>query len=77
MAERTFLVEHRHLNLPVRIGVEKRVVRFVVDAEEVYRFDIELAEGDADFWVYTDLAPFHGMRLTVTVRTRPAPPFRW
>jgi fructan beta-fructosidase len=67
MAERTFLVEQRYLNLPVQNGVEKRVVRFVVDGEEVYRFDIELAEGEADFWVYTDLAPFHGMRLTVPV----------
>lgn len=67
MAERTFLVEHCYLNLPVKNGVEKRVVRFVVDGAEVYRFDIELAEGDADFWVYADLALFQGTRLTVAV----------
>ncbi len=65
MAERTFLVEHRYLNLPVKNGAEKRVARFVVDGAEVYRFDIELAEGDADFWVYADLAPFQCMQLTV------------
>ena len=67
MAERTFLVEHRYLNLPVQNGAEKRGVRFVVEGEEVYRFDIELADGEPDFWVYADLAPFHGMRLTVAV----------
>lgn len=67
MAQRTFLVEHRYLNLPVTNGAEKRVVRFVVDGEEVYRFDIELAEGEPDFWVYVDLAPFQGTRLTVAV----------
>ncbi len=67
MAERTLLVEHRYLNLPVRNGAEKRVARFVVDGVEVYRFDIELAEGDPDFWVYANLAPFQGTRLTVTV----------
>ncbi len=67
MAEKTFLVEHRYLNLPVRNGAEKRVVRFVVDGEEVYRFDIELAEGEPDFWVYADLAPFQGTRLTTAV----------
>jgi len=65
MAERTLLVERRYLNLPVKNGAEKRVVRFVVDGAEVYRFDIELAEGDADFWVYADLAPFQGTQLTV------------
>jgi len=65
MAEKTFLVERRYLNLPVRNGAEKRVVRFVVDGAEVYRFDIELAEGDAAFWVYADLTPFQGSQLTV------------
>jgi sucrose-6-phosphate hydrolase SacC (GH32 family) len=65
MAERTFLVGHRYLNLPVKNTAEKRVVRFVVDGVEVYRFDIELAEEDVDFWVYADLAPFQGTRLTV------------
>lgn len=65
MTERTLFVEHRYLNLPVKNGAEKRVVRFVVDAAEVYRFDIELAEGEPDFWVYVDLAPFQGTRLTV------------
>jgi len=67
MAQRTVLVEHRYLNLPVRNGAEKRVMRFVVDGEEVYRFDIELAEGEPDFWVYADLAPFQGTRLTAAV----------
>ncbi len=65
MAERTLLVENRYLNLPVRNNTEKRVVRFVLDGDEVYRFDIELAEGEPDFWVYADLAPFQGARLTV------------
>jgi len=65
MAERTLLVEHRYLNLPVQNNAQKRVMRFVVDGEEVYRFDIELAEGEPNFWVYADLAPFQGTRLTV------------
>lgn len=65
MAERTFLVENRYLNLPVQNGAPKRVVRFVVDGAEVYYFDIELAEGEPDFWVYADLAPFQGVRLTL------------
>jgi len=51
--------------LPVRNGAEKRVMRFIVNGEEVRRFDIELAEGDADFWVYADLTPFQDARLTV------------
>ncbi len=67
MAEKTFLVEHRYLNLPVKHGAEKHTARFVVDGAEVYRFDIELAEGEPDFWVYADLAPFQGTRLTVVV----------
>ncbi len=65
MAQRTVLVEHRYLNLPVQNNAEKRALRFVVDGAEVYRFDIELAEGEPDFWVYADLAPFQETRLTV------------
>ncbi len=67
MAEKTFLVENRYLNLPVKNGAEKRVVRFMLDGAEVYRFDIELAAAEADFWVYADLTPFQNSQLTLAV----------
>ncbi|HOT90172.1 MAG TPA: 2,6-beta-D-fructofuranosidase [Anaerolineae bacterium] len=72
MTQRTFLVERRYLNLPVRNGAAKRTLRFVVEGEEVYRFDIELAEGEPDFWVYADLTPFQNSQLTVTADGGPA-----
>jgi sucrose-6-phosphate hydrolase SacC (GH32 family) len=64
---RELQVQHKYLNLPVENGAAMRRMRFVVDGETVRSFDIELATDKVDFWVFSDVMPFRGQRLTVEV----------
>ena len=58
-------VNRQYLNLPVKNGAETRLVRLTVDGESVREFDIELAEAEPDFWVFTDVSEFAGRQLVV------------
>jgi fructan beta-fructosidase len=62
---RELVVEHRYLHLPVKTGAPMRRMKFHVGAKTVRDFDIELAEGKPDFWVFSDLAPFKGLKLAI------------
>ncbi len=66
-AKRELTVEKRYLNLPVKNGAPKHRVRLVVDGQTVREFEMELADSAPDFWVFLDLAPFHGKRATIEV----------
>ena len=44
-----------------------RRMRFRVNDRPVREFKIELAEGESDFWVVSDVSGFHGERVTVEV----------
>jgi len=59
------VVEKRYLNLPVKNGAAKRRMKVLLDGETVREFEIELAEGKPDFWVFLDLAPFTGKTLAL------------
>jgi fructan beta-fructosidase len=62
-----FVVEKRYLHLPVRTGAPKRNVRLLDGAETLREFEIELADGAADFFVFCDLAAFQGKDLRLAV----------
>src|SRR5262249_22486710 len=64
-ARREFTITRRYLNLPVKNGAAKRRVRFLVGGDPVREFEIELAEGKPDFWVFSDVSAFRGKALTV------------
>jgi sucrose-6-phosphate hydrolase SacC (GH32 family) len=56
---RSLEVTGRYLHLPVRTGAPLR--RMTLSAgEERRRFDIELAEGEPDWWAFVDLTSFPG-----------------
>ena len=57
---REITLEHRYLHLPVRTGAPKQRMKLSVEGRTVREFDIELAEGKPDFWVFADLEPFRG-----------------
>lgn len=67
--EMTF--ERRYLNLPVRNGAPKQRVSLTIDGTVVREFEIELAEGEPDFWVFLDLAPFQGKTGTLRLLDKP------
>ena len=66
-AAREIAVEHRYLNLPVKSGAAKRRMRYVLDGGTVREFEIELADGEPDFWVFDDISEFKGKKLRVEV----------
>jgi fructan beta-fructosidase len=67
-------LSHRYLHLPVRDGAPKRRVRLLDGERVVYAFDVELAQGEPDFWVSADLAPWQGQELILDLNGDPAAP---
>ncbi len=66
-ASREIVVEGRYLNLPVKKGAPKHKMRYVVDDRTVREFEIELADGEPDFWVFDDISEFKGKKLRMEV----------
>lgn len=55
------------LNLPVKNGAPMRRVSIVASGITVRDFDIELADGTADWWAFTDVSAFKGQTIAVSV----------
>ncbi|MBE3123969.1 MAG: GH32 C-terminal domain-containing protein [Planctomycetes bacterium] len=66
-AQREMTMEQPYLHLPVKNGARKCRMRLAVDDKTVREFEIELALGEPDFWVFADVSAFKGQRLTVHV----------
>lgn len=66
-AQRELTVEHRWLHLPVKNKARKCWMRLVVDGKPEREFEIELADGAPDLWMYTDLAAYQGKTLRIEV----------
>ena len=70
--KREIRIEDRYLSLPVKHGATKRRMSFIVDGKTQREFEIELAEGEADFWVFLDVSQWKGKEGTVKVDRLPA-----
>ena len=57
----------QYLNLPVKNGAAKRRMSVVIDGKIVREFEIELAEGEPDFWAFLDISQFRGKQATLRV----------
>ena len=69
---REIVVEKKLLHFPVKNGAAKRAVMVSVDGKEVRRFDIELADGAADWWAPLDMGAWAGKKVTVCAEGLPA-----
>jgi fructan beta-fructosidase len=69
---RELVVEKKLLHFAVKNGAAKRAVVVSVDGKEVRRFDIELADGDADWWAPLDVSAWVGQKLSVGGNSLPA-----
>lgn len=65
--ERTFTATTRYLHIPIKNGAAKRVVTIIVDGRPVVRNDIELADGEPDWWAPMDVAAWKAKSLTLRV----------
>jgi hypothetical protein len=64
---RTIRIEQPFLSLPVQNGAPKRLVRLTTGGKLIGEFDLELAPGDPDFWVFADVRPFAGKFVTLAI----------
>ena len=70
---REIKVEKRYLNLPVSNDAPRRIMSFVVGDHVVRQFVINLADGPADFWVFSDVEKFKGQALKIKVEGEAVP----
>jgi fructan beta-fructosidase len=70
-ASRELVIEKPYLHLPVRNGASQRRMRLVIDGRTVREFEIELADGPPDFWVFCDASPWAGKRLKIEIDRLP------
>jgi fructan beta-fructosidase len=64
-AFRTIALTERYLHLPVQNGAPVRKVTIRCNGVPVREFDIKLADGKPDFWVFDDLRSLQGNTLEV------------
>ncbi|MBI1324605.1 2,6-beta-D-fructofuranosidase [bacterium] len=60
-----------YLLMPVKNGSPKRKVSVFVDGQEVVRNDIELADGEPDWWAPMEIVRWKGKRLKIVVDSLP------
>jgi len=68
---RDWVVTTRYLNLPIKNGGPRRVVTLRVDGREVVRNDIELADGEPDWWAFMDVGAWRGRTVSLQVDRLP------
>jgi fructan beta-fructosidase len=70
-ATRSITARQRYLNLPVKSGAPKRRMSVLVEGRVEREFDIELADGEPDWWAFMDFAPFKGRQVMIKVDQLP------
>lgn len=68
---RAITLESRYLRFPVKDGAPKRVLTVAIEGGPERQFDIELADGEADWWASMDVAAFKGRSATIRANRLP------
>lgn len=68
---REIVAEKKLLYFPMKTGAKSRVVTVGVDGVVARRFDIELADADADWWAPLDVSAWAGKKLSVVAEVLP------
>ncbi len=64
-------IQRRYLNLPVKNGAPQRRVTLRVEGGPERAFDIELAEGEPDWWAFIDVGSWGGHPATIEAEGLP------
>lgn len=65
--KREITIAHRYLNLPVKTGERARRMSLTAGGDKIHDFDIELAEGAPDFWVFIDVSELVGKTVLLEI----------
>ena len=66
-AERTFVIESRYLNFPVKTGANSQKLKLLVDSKVEREFIIDIVDTDPDWWAFMDVGQFQGKSVTLQV----------
>jgi fructan beta-fructosidase len=66
-ASRELVLRGRYLQIPVKTGAKTRRLALVVAGRVVRECDIELAEGEPDWWAPMDVSPWRGSMAVIRV----------
>ena len=69
--QRVFKIEKRYLNLPIKNGASKIKVTTLVDGRLEVKNDIQLADGQPDWWAFMDVSAWHGKTVMLQVTNLP------
>jgi fructan beta-fructosidase len=69
--EISFKIKKKYLNLPVSHQVDRAVMTFEIDGRTERSFEIRLAPGLADYWVFCDVSAFRGQKLKIIYKGEP------
>lgn len=69
--QRTFQIEQRYLNLPIKNGAPKIKVATLVDGRREVKNEIQLADGQPDWWAFMDVSAWRGKTVTLQVTNLP------
>lgn len=64
---RRMVFKKRYLNIPVKNGAAKRIMKVIVDGRIVRQFEVELADDQPDYWAFMDITRFKGKKATIEV----------
>ena len=64
---RKFTFEKKYLNFPVQNDAPSRLIQVFIDDQKVREFNINLALGEPDFWVYLELDDFKDKQGIVSI----------
>ncbi len=70
-ATRQITLEKAYLNLPVKNGGPKRQMSVSIEGQPPRTFEIELTDGEPDWWAYLDVAGLKGKVATLRVDKLP------
>ncbi len=70
-ARRDMVVQNTYLWLPVAEGARTCSMQLLIDGHPQRRFDIELATGEPDHWMFTHIEQWKGRKLTIAVDRLP------
>jgi fructan beta-fructosidase len=68
---REFKIEKHYLNIPIKNGAPKRVVKTLFNGQVETKSEIELADSTPDWWAPMDVSAFHGKTITLEVEKLP------
>lgn len=69
---REIKLNDRYLLFPIKNGAKKRVVTFAVDGKVIVRNEMELSDGNPDWWAPMNVTPWSGQTATIVIDKLPA-----